>query len=188
MPSACPLVYEDPCAQTLLEDKTATRHALFLDRDGVINEEMNYVHEIRTTFFVPGIFELCTRAQKNKFLLMVLTNQAGIARGLYAESEFMHYTAWVHEEFARRGIILAATFACPHHPSKGLGAYLRDCTCRKPNPGMFMAAAARYDIDLGLSAMIGDKPSDMAAARAAGVGQTYLVGDAGLAPALAWFT
>ena len=186
MDSACPLVYEDPRAQTLLENPAKTRRALFLDRDGVINKDVGYVHEIAETAWLPGIFELCSHAAESDYLLIVTTNQAGIARGLYGVHEFMQYSAWIHDEFSRRGIILLATFACPHHPFKGRGSYLLDCDCRKPRPGMFNAAKARYRINLDASAMIGDKSSDVAAARAAGIKQTFLVGSSGLTDTLEW--
>lgn len=151
------------------------RKALFLDRDGVINVNHGYVHSPEKTQWVAGIFELCLAAHAAGFLLVVITNQAGIARGLYTEQTFRNYTRWVHGQFEARGAPLAATYYCPHHPTAGLGAAMIECTCRKPKPGMILAAAATLDINLAESVLIGDSDSDMLAAAAAGVGEAILL-------------
>lgn len=143
--------------------------ALFLDRDGIINVNHGYVHEPGRTDWVPGIFELCAAARDAGFLLVVVTNQAGIGRGLYSESTFREYTGWVHDQFRARGICLAATYYCPHHPEHGVGLYRLQCNCRKPAPGMLLAAAQDLKLDLSASVLVGDSPSDVAAAAAAGV-------------------
>lgn len=162
--------YLDPHLDELLAAMPAPRKALFLDRDGVINVDRGYVHTPEETDWVPGIFDLCAKAQRAGYLLVVVTNQAGIARGYYDEAEFHAYTGWVHREFANRGMPLLATFHCPHHPTHGVAELRTDCACRKPQPGMLLAARDRFALDLGASYMLGDKPSDEAAAFAAGVG------------------
>lgn len=144
--------------------------ALFLDKDGVINVDHGYVCTRERTDFVDGIFELCRTATQRGYLTIVVTNQAGIARGYYTESDFLAYMDWVRGEFARHGATLDAVYYCPHHPVYGIGKYLRDCDCRKPKPGMLLQAAREHDVDLSASVLIGDKPSDTAAGRAAGVG------------------
>lgn len=149
------------------------RRALFLDRDGVINVNHGYVHSPGQTQWIPGIFELCLAAHAAGFLLVVITNQAGIARGHYTEQTFRDYTVWVHEQFEARGAPLAATYYCPHHPTAGLGAAMVECVCRKPKPGMILAAAAALELNLAESIMIGDSDSDMLAAAAAGVGKAF---------------
>lgn len=146
------------------------RRVLFLDRDGVINVDHGYVHTPARTDWVPGIFELGARARRAGLDLVVVTNQAGIARGFYTEDAFLAYTAWVHEEFERRGVPLLATYHCPHHPTAGDGELTRECDCRKPRPGLILRAAREWGIDLRRSILIGDKPSDARAGHEAGVG------------------
>lgn len=156
---------------------TAPRRALLLDRDGVINVNHGYVHTAERTDWVPGIFELCSAASARGYLLVVVTNQAGIGRGYYSEADFDAYTRWMAEQFRSRGIELAAVYYCPHHPEAGVGEYQQECPCRKPSPGMLLAASADYDIDLSQSLMIGDKCSDMQAGAQAGVAQLFLLDD-----------
>jgi D-glycero-D-manno-heptose 1,7-bisphosphate phosphatase len=154
----------------------AVHRALFLDRDGVINVDRGYVSLPQETEWVPGIFDLCQRATGMGFRLVVVTNQAGIARGYYSEDQFQAYTAWMHQQFAGRGLLITATYHCPHHPTEGIGPLRRACDCRKPMPGMLLRARNELGIDLESSALIGDKLSDIQAARAAGVGRALLVG------------
>lgn len=190
-----PAPYVDPAAGALLARWSGPRRALFLDRDGVVNVNHGYVHLAEQTDWVPGIFELCRAARDAGWLPIVVTNQAGIARGYYTVEQFLDYTRWVHAEFARRGALLLATFYCPHHPDAGLDEWRRNCDCRKPRPGMLLQAAAEFGIDLGASSLVGDSPSDLEAAHAAGLGRCALLGppdatDAtigGLEQALAWF-
>jgi D-glycero-D-manno-heptose 1,7-bisphosphate phosphatase len=144
--------------------------ALFLDRDGVINEEKNYVYRIGDFEFLPGIFELCARAASLGLKLVVVTNQAGIGRGYYDEADFECLTAWMLERFLERGIAIDRVYHCPYHPTAGVGEYRRDSYDRKPNPGMLLQARDELNLDLPNSVFIGDKDSDMAAGRAAGVG------------------
>lgn len=167
--------YLDPQADALLAGAPMPRKALLLDRDGVINLNHGYVHSPEQTDWLPGIFELVAQAHQQKMLVVVVTNQAGIGRGFYSEDEFLAYSAWMHVQFAQRGTPLLATYWCPHHPDAGSGNYKIDCGCRKPNPGMLQAAADRFELELQASWMIGDKPSDMAAATAAGVGHRHLL-------------
>ena len=145
--------------------------ALFLDRDGVINVNHGYVHTPERTDWVPGIFERARAARAAGRVLVVVTNQAGIARGYYDRARFEDYTRWMHERFAREGAPLLATYYCPHHPDAGIGELKVACGCRKPAPGMLLEAARRHRLDLAASVMLGDKPSDAEAARNAGVGR-----------------
>lgn len=146
------------------------RRALFLDKDGVINIDHGYVCTPERTDFIDGIFELCRASTRCGFLNVVVTNQAGIARGYYTEQEFLAYMDWVNNEFRRRGAELDAFYYCPHHPEHGVGDYLRDCECRKPKPGMILTAQRELGLDLADSVLLGDKPSDLEAGNAAGVG------------------
>jgi D-glycero-D-manno-heptose 1,7-bisphosphate phosphatase len=146
------------------------RRALFLDKDGVINVDHGYVCAPERTDFIDGIFELCRAATRDGFLNVVVTNQAGIARGYYTERQFLDYMDWVRGEFRGRAAQLDAVYYCPHHPTHGVGEYLRDCDCRKPKPGMILAAQRDWDIDLPRSLLLGDSASDLEAGAAAGVG------------------
>jgi len=147
------------------------RKALFLDRDGVINVDRHHVHRIEDFEFLPGIFELCAAAVERGFLLVVVTNQAGIGRGLYTESDFQRLTTWMVDAFQQRGITIARVYHCPFHPTAGIGDYRRESFDRKPNPGMLIKARDDLGLDLAGSVLIGDKDSDMAAGRAARVGR-----------------
>jgi D-glycero-D-manno-heptose 1,7-bisphosphate phosphatase len=145
--------------------------ALFLDRDGVINVEKNYVHRVEDFEFMPGIFELCRRAGELGYLLVVVTNQAGIGRGLYTEAQFQALTHWMIGQFRERGIEIARVYHCPYHPTAGVGEYRRESFDRKPNPGMLLKARDELGLDLARSVLVGDKESDIAAGSAAGVGR-----------------
>ncbi len=158
------------------------RRALFLDRDGVINVEKNYVHRIEDFEFMPGIFELCHAARDRGLALVVVTNQAGIGRGYYTEAEYQRLTAWMLGEFRARGINLDAVYHCPYHPTAGIGDYRRESFDRKPNPGMLLKARDALGLDLPRSVLIGDKASDIAAGRAAGVGHLLLLGESAVDP------
>jgi D-glycero-D-manno-heptose 1,7-bisphosphate phosphatase len=145
--------------------------ALFLDRDGVINVDRHYVHRVEDFEFVDGIFDLCARARALGHRLVVVTNQAGIARGYYGEAEFQRLTRWMRGVFEARGAPIDRVYHCPYHPTAGLGDYRRESFDRKPNPGMLLRARDELGLDLTASAFVGDKDSDMAAGRAAGVGR-----------------
>jgi len=153
------------------------RKALFLDRDGVVNVEKNYVYRIEDFEFMDGIFELARAAQDAGYLLIVITNQAGIARGYYTEEDYHNLTRWMVDEFARRGITIAQVYYCPFHPEAGQGIYKADSWDRKPNPGMLLRARDEFDLDLSKSILVGDKVSDIEAGRRAGVGRLILLSE-----------
>lgn len=160
--------------QSCVDPDSPPRRALFLDRDGVINLDHGYVHTPQSTDWMPGIFEMVGDAQAAGLVVVVVTNQAGIARGYYDEHTFREYTLWMHAEFRNRGVPLLATYFCPHHPDPGEGGVATDCDCRKPEPGMILAAIDQLRIDPTQSLMIGDKVSDVEAARRAGLGRAIL--------------
>ena len=146
------------------------RRALFLDRDGVINVDRGHVGRREDFEFVPGIFELARRAHDLGLLPIVVTNQAGIGRGLYSEEDFQALTRWMLDEFASRGVEIARVYHCPYHPTAGIGEFRRESFDRKPNPGMILRARDDFGLDLERSVLVGDKDSDIAAGHAAGVG------------------
>jgi D-glycero-D-manno-heptose 1,7-bisphosphate phosphatase len=149
--------------------------ALFLDRDGIINIERDYVHTIEEFEFVEGLFELCRTAQRRGFLLVVITNQAGIARGYYTEEEFATLTTWMVEALASEHVDIAKVYYCPFHPDGSVERYRADSPDRKPNPGMLLRARDELDLDLGSCVLIGDRLSDIEAGRNAGVGRLCLI-------------
>ena len=153
------------------------RRALFLDRDGIINVNHGYVHTPESTEWVAGVFDLARAAHRAGYVLVVVTNQAGIARGYYTQAQFEDYTHWVHARFAVEGAPLAATYYCPHHPEAVTGTLSVECACRKPRPGMLLRAASDLGIDMTASLLLGDSPSDIAAADAAGVPLAILCRD-----------
>lgn len=149
--------------------------ALFLDRDGVINIEKNYVHKIEDFEFVDGIFELTKYYQDKGFLIIVITNQAGIGRGYYTEEDFHILNNWMIEQFKKNGVTITEVYYCPYHPVHGMGEYKKDSYDRKPNPGMILKAREKYNIDLGESLLIGDKESDIQAGKNAGIVKNFLI-------------
>jgi len=146
-----------------------TKPALFLDRDGVVNIEKNYLHKQEDFEFIEGIFELCRYYQERGYLLVVVTNQSGIARGYYTEMDFANLTFWMIDAFAERGVEISQVYHCPHHPDIS-----GECECRKPHPGMLLKAAEELNIDLEDSVLIGDSERDIEAAHRAGLKETYL--------------
>jgi D-glycero-D-manno-heptose 1,7-bisphosphate phosphatase len=143
--------------------------AIFLDRDGVINIDKGYVYKQEDFVFTDGIFEALKYFQKSGYLLFVVTNQSGIARGYYSKSDFLKLTEYMLDEFAKKEIRITKLYYCPHSPE----AY---CQCRKPNPKMLFDAKKEFDIDMKASWLIGDKQSDIQAAMNAGIENTIYFG------------
>lgn len=138
--------------------------ALFLDRDGTINVDTGYVYERAKFTFLDGVFDFCRRAQEKGYLIIVITNQSGIARGYYTEADYERLTAWMRGEFAAHGVTVTDVFHCPALEGPD----------RKPAPGLFLKARDRYAIDMAASVNIGDKPRDLEAGERAGVGTNIL--------------
>jgi len=143
--------------------------AVFLDRDGVINKDKGYVYRIEEFEFCEGVFETLRTFQALGYLLLIVTNQSGIGRGYYREEDFQVLTSWMRQELLHVNVTIDAVYHCPHAPEQA-------CRCRKPQSGMFEAAIQAFDIDVKRSWMIGDKPSDMTAARGAQIEQTIFIG------------
>jgi D-glycero-D-manno-heptose 1,7-bisphosphate phosphatase len=171
------------------------RPALFLDRDGVVNTDIQFLHRIEDTEFMPGIFELTRHFAARGYAVAIASNQSGIGRGLYSEAIFARFMAWMRAEIAKQGGVIDATYYAPTHPSEGVAPYRRVTGWRKPGPVMFLRAAADLALDLGRSAAVGNQMSDVEAARAAGIGTLFLLdgkakgvsrdGDYWIVPALA---
>ena len=144
--------------------------ALFLDRDGVINIEKNYVHQIKDFDFIEGIFELCRKFQSKGYLIFIVTNQAGIARGYYTLDDYNILTSWMLKEFEEQKIIISNVYHCPHHPD-----FNGKCLCRKPNTKMLNDAKNEFNLDFKKSILIGDKLSDIECGKNAGIGTNILI-------------
>jgi D-glycero-D-manno-heptose 1,7-bisphosphate phosphatase len=140
--------------------KMAENKALFLDRDGIINVDTKYLHRTEDVVFIDGIFELCRIAQQKGYLLIVVTNQAGIARGYFNEDDVKNLHGWMKQKFAEKGITLTAFYYSPYHPDGVIEEYKRDSDCRKPKPGLFIKASEEHNINISQSLMVGDKQSD----------------------------
>jgi D-glycero-D-manno-heptose 1,7-bisphosphate phosphatase len=149
------------------------KSAVLFDRDGVLNVDHGHVATPERFEWVPGAPEAIRDLNDRGVLAIAITNQAGIAKGYYSEEEYLRFEAWISGQLAETGAHLDATYHCPHHPDYG-----SDCDCRKPRPGMVLAALRDFDVDPHRAVLIGDKPSDMQAAEAAGVaGVMYDDGD-----------
>lgn len=152
------------------------RRALFLDRDGVINVDHGYVFRPDQIVFLPGIFDLCRAARRGGYVIVVVTNQAGVARGLYQEEHVRVLHDWLIDRFAEERVDIAGFYYCPCHPEGVVEKYKCDSFDRKPNPGMLLKAANDLRLDLPSCILVGDKLSDILAAEKAGVGTKVLVG------------
>lgn len=138
------------------------KKAIFLDRDGTINVEKNYLYEINEFEFISGVFEGLRLLQEKGYLLIVVTNQSGIARGYYSEGDFEVLNTWMVQEFKYQGVQIEDVFYCPHLPDARVEQYRKQCDCRKPAIGMYQKAIGKYEIDLSRSFVIGDKMRDCA--------------------------
>ena len=149
--------------------------AIFLDRDGVINKEVNYLHKIEDFEFTHQCIEALVSLQAQGYLLFIITNQAGIGRGYYTEKDFHVLNNWMLSELHKHGITITEVQFCPHHAKHGLGEYKIDCDCRKPKTGMINPLIEKYNIDLKNSILIGDKLSDIYAGDTANINTLILV-------------
>ena len=141
---------------------------IFLDRDGVINKEVNYLHEIGSFIFINGIFEACKHFITAGYKIIIITNQSGISRGYYSQNDYQTLTSWMLKRFEDNSISILDVFHCPHEPNS-------NCECRKPKPGMLLDAKVKYKINMSSSWLIGDKETDIIAANNAGISNTIIV-------------
>ena len=145
-----------------------TIKTIFLDRDGVINKEINYLHKIEDFEFIDGVFEACQYLKSLDYKITIITNQSGISRGYYTERDFEILTSWMLAEFKKNDIKILDVLHCPHLP-------YANCNCRKPKPGMLLEAKYKHNINMQNSWLIGDKEVDITAANNAGIHNTIIV-------------
>ena len=141
---------------------------IFLDRDGVINKEVGYLHKIEDFIFIDGVFEACLSFKQLEYQIIIISNQSGIARGYFTLFDYEKLTKWMLNQFSKKNISILDVIFCPHGPKS-------TCSCRKPKPGMLVDAQNKYNIDLEKSWMIGDKETDIEAANLAGINNTILL-------------
>lgn len=149
--------------------------AAFLDRDGVINEEVNYLHKIEDFKYIPRCIEALSIIKELGYQIVIVTNQAGIARGYYSEKEYELLTRWYLGDLKEKGIDVLEVVHCPHHPDGVVKDLSIKCQCRKPNTGLIDEVVSKYGIDLESSFLVGDKLTDLTAARRAGIKSRFLV-------------
>ena len=148
--------------------------AIFLDRDGTLNIDYGYVHEIDNFKFIDGTIDALRELKKMGYMLVLVTNQSGIARGYFSEEQFLQLTEWMDWSLAEQDVDLDGIYYCPHHP-EGKGEYKEDCDCRKPKSGMLLQAIKELKIDPTQSIMVGDKVEDLKAGIGAKVKMNVLV-------------
>ncbi len=135
--------------------------AVFLDRDGTINVEKNYLYRIEDFEFLPGVLEGLRRFKEAGYLLIIVTNQSGIGRGYYTEKQYKELETWMCDQLEKYGAAIDGIYYCPHLPDAKVEQYRKECNCRKPQKGMFETAIKEYDIDVSKSIAIGDKLRDL---------------------------
>lgn len=149
--------------------KTAGRGAVFFDRDGTLNVDKDYLYRIEDFEWLEDAPEAIRWANRQGLLVIVVTNQSGVARGYFTEEDVRRLHEWMNEELARFGAHIDAFYYCPHLPDGSVSAYAKECDCRKPKPGLIERACDDFHIDKEASLMIGDKPRDIECAEKAGV-------------------
>jgi D-glycero-D-manno-heptose 1,7-bisphosphate phosphatase len=143
--------------------------AVFLDRDGTLNHDLGYVHRVADFHWLPGALNAIRRLNGSGYFVFIVTNQSGVARGLYDEIAIRDLHHWMNEELHTAGARIDDIRYCPHHPQASVAAYRAACSCRKPAAGMLLDLMNCWPVIRETSIMIGDKESDAAAGRAAGI-------------------
>jgi D-glycero-D-manno-heptose 1,7-bisphosphate phosphatase len=151
------------------------RRGLLLDRDGVVNVDRGYVGSRDQFEFMPGLFPFLRGAENHGFRLAILTNQSGVARGIYTSKDFENLTAWMCDALRREGITVDLVLGCLEHPEGAVAPYARESYWRKPNPGMALEAVQRLRLDPLRSVFLGDQVRDMEAAKTGGIQNRWLM-------------
>lgn len=149
--------------------------AIFLDRDGTLNFDYKYVIKISDFKFIDGVLDTLRELKNMGFALIIVTNQSGIARGLFNLNQFFYLTEWINFFLKKNNINLYGMYFCPHHPYGKKNIYRQKCDCRKPQPGMLLNAKKNFNIDMRNSYIVGDKIEDILAGEAAGINKKILV-------------
>lgn len=142
--------------------------AIFLDRDGTINDEVGYLDSADKLRIIPAAFEAVRLINASSMKAVVITNQAGVAKGLFTEEFVREINGQIQSAFLAQGALINRFYFCPHHPTEGIDPYRLICDCRKPEPGLLLQAAVDLNIDLARSYVIGDRLRDIETAHRAG--------------------
>ena len=159
----------------IIKKLSITNKALFLDRDGVINEDYGHVYQINKFHLIENIETLIRKANENHFKVIVVTNQAGIGKQFFSENDFHTIINYMKDFFLKKGCFVDAVYYCPYHPTEGIGKYLKNSSDRKPNPGMLLRAQKDFNLDMSKSILIGDNISDIEAGKNASVKTNILL-------------
>lgn len=143
--------------------------AVFLDRDGVINEDKGYIKKIKDFKILPGVIKAISLLNKHDFLVICITNQSGIGRGYFNFKELNKLHKYLNEKLKKKNCKIKSYYICPHHPKYAIGKYKVKCKCRKPRPGLINNAIEFYKIDKKKSFMVGNSQTDKIAAKSAGI-------------------
>lgn len=149
--------------------------AVFLDRDGTVNKEVNYLYKKDDFVFIPGTIEAIKIFREMEYKVIVITNQAGVARGYYKEQDIEILHRYIDSLLRLKGTFIDGYYYCPHHPKGIIENYTRKCKCRKPNIGMIEKAANDFNVNLDDSIIVGDKEIDVQTGKNAGIGKCILV-------------
>lgn len=155
------------------------RPAVFFERDGVLNVDRGYICRRRELEWMPGVIETIELLNERGYYVFVVTNQSGIARGLFREEDVYDFHSFMEDEVEKQGAIIHSFYVCPHHPAGRVAGYAVDCNCRKPLPGLIEQACQEWPVDLAGSFLIGNQVGDLAAANGAGI-PGYLFSDGNL--------
>lgn len=142
---------------------------IFLDRDGTIHVDKGYLYKKEEVEYLDGVVQALSKLCTMGYLLIIVTNQSGIARGYYTEQDFLGLDTWMRRDLEKRGVIISRTYYCPHYPKGIVARYAKKCTCRKPGTGLFWQAQAEFEIDMGRSYAVGDRMRDLMICRESGV-------------------
>jgi D-glycero-D-manno-heptose 1,7-bisphosphate phosphatase len=146
-----------------------TRPAIFFDRDGVLNKDRDYVYKIDDWYWIEGAIEAIKRCNELDYYVFVVTNQSGIGRGYYTEEDVHTIHTYMEDELKNHGAHIDAIRYCPHHRDALIIEYQMECKCRKPAPGMLRDLLSCWPVDISRSVLVGDKPTDLEAAKQAGI-------------------
>lgn len=153
----------------------SSKKTAFLDRDGVINYDYGHVFRVSDFHLVDGVIRALKVLQDLSFQIIIVTNQAGIAKGMYTEHDLHHLNSHISRLFAQHGIRMPPVYYCPHHPHGSVARYTHNCKCRKPQSGMITNAISDFHVDIESSLLFGDKLSDIEAAQTAGIPTRVLI-------------
>lgn len=147
--------------------------ALFLDRDGTINVDKKYVYKAEDFTLIEGICDIIRQYIQEGYLIIVVTNQSGVGRGLFSEHDVKKLHDYADDILALQGVKVDKWYYCPHHPIYGIGSYKINCNCRKPKTGMIEKAVKEFNIDVSRSILVGDKEDDIICGQAMGIKSIY---------------